>query len=158
MTKCNPLVSSSSFYNSISIHKLVDAHPLWRWRTRKMSRTQLKDSKPHQLIQCDIAALINQMVKAINVHKLSSNDITDKSKIQRSDWYKIGQKWWQWGCSHTSINHSNFKAKDVHCIWDAGLHTSYCQWMKLPAKTKSLTKLDVCIFHYHFKSLTAISN
>ena len=32
------------------------------------------------------------------------------------------------------------------------------QWMKLPAMTKSLTKLDVCIFHYYFKSLTAISN
>ena len=30
--------------------------------------------------------------------------------------------------------------------------------MKLPAMTKSLTKLDVCIFNYYFKSLTAISN
>ena len=29
------------------------------------------------------------------------------------------------------------------------------QWMKLPAMTKSLTKLDVCTFHYYFKSLTA---
>ena len=32
------------------------------------------------------------------------------------------------------------------------------QWMKLPAMTKSLTKLDVCIFHYYFKSLTLHSN
>ena len=32
------------------------------------------------------------------------------------------------------------------------------QWMKLPAMTKSLTKLDVCTFHYYFKSLTAVSN
>ena len=31
----------------------------------------------------------------------------------------------------------------------------YLQWMKLPAMTKSLTKMDVCIFHYYFKSLTA---
>ena len=29
--------------------------------------------------------------------------------------------------------------------------------MKLPAMTKSLTKLDVCTFHYYFKSLTAVS-
>ena len=29
--------------------------------------------------------------------------------------------------------------------------------MKLPAMTKSLTKFNVCIFHYHFKLLTAIS-
>ena len=32
------------------------------------------------------------------------------------------------------------------------------QGMKLPAMTKSLTKLDVCTFHYYFKSLTAVSN
>ena len=32
------------------------------------------------------------------------------------------------------------------------------QWMKLPAMTKSLTKLDVCTFHYYFKSFTALSN
>ena len=32
------------------------------------------------------------------------------------------------------------------------------QWIKLPAMTKSLTKLDVCIFHYYFKSLTLHSN
>ena len=32
------------------------------------------------------------------------------------------------------------------------------QRMKLPAMTKSLKKLDVCTFHYYFKSLTAVSN
>ena len=87
-----------------------------------------------------------------------SNDCPSASKATLMNM----DKYFMW--IHYERLHNHNKAKHnktvciflwIYCTATWGVTT---QWMKLPAMTKLLTKLDVCIFHYYFKSLTAISN